>query len=83
MQLPESDLLKTQPFPAFHRLLAQIFRTSIPLPCIGTRSSQPGLGRNEHAVIRVKRLADELLRDIRPIGVRGVEEIDTELGQAF
>ena len=83
MQLPEPDLLEPKLFPALDCLLAQVFWTTIPIPCTGTGSPQPGLGRNEHAVIRVKRLANELLGDIRPIGVRGVDEIDAELRQAF
>jgi hypothetical protein len=44
---------------------------------------QPGLGRNEDAVIRVQILPDEPLGDIRPIGVSGVDEIDAELRQAL
>ena len=79
----KSDLLKPEPFPAFDGLLAQVFRTTIPIPCTGTRSPQPSLGRNEDAVIRVQRLVDKLLRDLRPVGVRGVDEINPKLRQAL
>ena len=75
MQLPEPDLLKPEPVPAFDCLLAQILRATIPIPCTGTRSPQPALSCKEHAVIRVKRLADELLGDIWSIRIGGVDKI--------
>lgn len=55
VQLPESDLLKPEPLPAFDSLLAQVVRTSIPVPLSRTGSPQPSLGRDEDAVIGVER----------------------------
>ena len=73
--------------PSFSRLLIaclrKIVRTPIRLPDARARPPEPSLGRDEHAVIRVERFADELLRDIGPIGIRGVDEIDAELGHAL
>src|SRR5262245_33342927 len=60
-----------------------MFRPSVPLPFPGTRSPQPSLRRDENAVIGVERLADQPLGDLRPVGVRGVDEIDTQLWETF
>src|SRR6476469_5125673 len=42
---------------------------------------RPCLGRDQHAAIRMKRFLDQLLGDIRPIGIGGIDKIDAELGQ--
>ena len=46
-------------------------------------AGQPGLGRDDHVVgVRVQRLGDQLLGDVRAVGVGGVDEGDAELERA-
>jgi hypothetical protein len=79
VQLLESDLLQPEPFAAFDRFLTQIFRTAIRFPLTRTGSPQSRLGGDKNSVIGIKCLADELLGDIGPIGIGGVDEIDSEV----
>src|SRR5690242_20363065 len=72
VQLPESDLLQPEPFAAFDCLLTQIFGATIAFPLTRTGSPQTRLGSDKNTVIRMKCLADELLGDMGPIGIRGV-----------
>ena len=80
MQLPESNLLQPEPFAAFDCLLTQVFGATIAFPLTRTGSPQSRLGSDKNTVIGMKCLADELLGDMGPIGIRGVDEIDPEVG---
>ena len=66
---------------ALDGLLAQVIRASIPLPLYGSRQSS--LSCNKNTVMRVQRLVDKPLRDLWPVGVRGVDEIDLKLAEAL
>lgn len=83
VQLPQPDPLDPELLAALDRLLAQIIRAPVHLPDARARPPEPSLGGNQDAVIRVERFADEPLGDVRPIGIRGVDEIDAELGHAL
>jgi hypothetical protein len=60
-----------------------MFQASVPFPFPRTGSPEPRLGGDENSVIRIERLADQLLGDIGPVGVGGVDEIDAKLRQSF
>jgi hypothetical protein len=83
MQLPQPDLLDPKLLAALDRLLAQMIRAPIHLPDARARPPEPSLRGDEDAAIRIECFADELLRDIRPIGICGVDEIDAELRDAL
>src|SRR6476661_2847467 len=69
--------------PTFDCLLMQIFRPTIGFPLTRTGPPQSRLGGDKNSVIGIKCFTDELLRDIRPIGVGAVDEIDPELGNSL
>ena len=49
-------------------------------PVAGALPGQAGLGRDHQVVgVRMERLLDQLLGDLRAVGVGGVEEVDAEL----
>ena len=48
----------------------------------GPVRSRPGLGRDDQAVVGMQRLADDLLGDVRAVGVGGVDEVDAEFDRA-
>jgi hypothetical protein len=83
VQLPKPDLLHTELLAALERFLAQPLRPPIHLPNAGAKPLEPGLGGDQHAAIRMKRLADQLLRHVRPVGVRGIDEVDAKLRQTL
>src|SRR5687768_11417761 len=79
MELPEPDALNPQPPPARMRLLDEVLRPAQRRPLIRTRSRKARLGRHHEAPIRMQRLADELLRHVRPVRIRRVDEVDADL----
>src|SRR5262249_2050867 len=83
VQLPQPDLLDAELLAASLRLGPEMVGTAIHLPGAGARAREPGFGGNEKAVIRIERLADQLLGDIGAIGIGGVDEIDAEFGHAL
>ena len=71
--------------PSRRRLISHHWRRYSGRPS-GCQTSGPGAGEPAlvaigHAVVRVQRLADELLADVRAVGVGGVDEVDAELGR--
>jgi hypothetical protein len=83
VQLPKTDPLHPELLAALERFLAQPFRPPVRRPNAWARTRQPGLGGDQHAAIRMERLADELLRQVRPVGIGSVDEVDAELRQAL
>ena len=64
-------------------LLAQVRRVAERRPDARALPGQPGLGRDDDVVgVGVQRLADQLLGDVRAVGVGGVDEGDAELDGA-
>src|SRR4029079_3059487 len=82
VQLPESDLLQPESFAAFDCLLTQIFGATNAFPLTRTGSPQTRLSSDKNTVIGIKCHADELLGDMGPIGIRGVDVIDPEVGNS-
>jgi hypothetical protein len=83
MQLPKPDLLDAKLAAAPDRLLAQILWIAVRLPHARAWTPEACLGRDQNAVIGIERLADQLFRHIRAVGVGGVDEVDAELGHAL
>ena len=53
-------------------------------PLIRTGAHEPGLGGDDQTLrVGVKRLRDELLADIGPVGVGGIDEVHAELHGAL
>ena len=80
VQLPEPDRLHPEPLATLQRLFAQIIRAAVRLPGAGPASPEPRLGGDENAFIGVQNFANEVLGDIRAVGVCGINEIDAEFG---
>src|ERR1019366_4290037 len=59
-------------------LLAQVVRSTTLTPRVRTDAQESGLGRDLDVPVRVERLADQLLGDVGPVGVGGVDEVDAE-----
>src|SRR5690606_15950816 len=78
MQLPQVDALAAEPAQAEDRLLAQVLGPSARDPLTGARPDQPALCRNNDAVVRMQRIANEPLAHLRAIGDRRIDEIDAE-----
>jgi len=78
VQLPKSDLVDAELLAALGCFFAQIVRPPVRLPHTRARALQPSLGGDEHAAIRMKRLADKLFGHVGAIGIRRVDEIDAE-----
>src|ERR1044071_5741108 len=80
MQLIEVDALQLQPAQASVELLAQPLRPRVLDPLARPRPVEPTLrGDDESRWIRMERLADELLADVRPVRLPGVDEVDPQL----
>ncbi len=64
-------------------LLAQVRRRADRGPLARSLSGQPRLGGDHHVVVvRVQRLAEQVLRHVRAVGVGGVEERHADLDRA-
>jgi hypothetical protein len=81
VQLPQRDGLNPQPRPALVRCRHQIFGIAIGLPAVGARAGQPALGGDHQTLVGIKRLAQQIFRNLRPIGIGGVDKIDAKLRQ--
>lgn len=77
------DLLEPKPFPALDSLLAQVFWAAVSLPHAWAGAPQSALRGDEHAVIRIENLTDELLGNFWTVGIGGIDEIDPKLDKAF
>jgi hypothetical protein len=82
MQLEQVETLHAQAPQRELALLAQVGRSPAGHPLVGPRAQQARLGGHPHATVGVQRPRDQLLGDLGPVGVRGVDKIDTKLGQA-
>lgn len=81
VQLIEVDPLHTQVAQAQFGLLPQVLGTAERAPVTRARTGQPALGGDHQVLgVRMQRLADELLADERAVGIRGVDEVHTQLG---
>ncbi len=74
-------MVDTESVPTGMRLLNEIFRPTERCPLIRAGPHQAGLRRDQHSVVRVNRLADQLLRDVWAVGVGSVDEVDADIGQ--
>src|SRR5207248_8646688 len=83
MELIEVDPLELQPLQASVELLAQPLRPPVLDPLVRPGAVEASLrGDDEAGRVGVQRLADELLADVRPIRLGGVDEVDAELDGA-
>ncbi len=81
VQLPQRDLLHAQPLAAGVCLAHQMAGVAVGHPDVGRRALEAALGGDGHAVVRVQRLLDQLLRYFGAIGIGRVDEVDAQLGQ--
>ena len=80
MQLVKIDALELQSPQAPLTRLAQMLRPTVRHPLCGARAHLAALGRDHQTTrIRMQRLGDETLADVRAVSIRGVDEIDAEL----
>ncbi len=80
MQLEQVDHVDAESTHAHLALLAQIVGATTGMPGVRPSPEQAGLGSDDGAVrVGMYRLADQLLRDVRTVGVGSVEEVDAEL----
>jgi hypothetical protein len=80
VQLEEVDALQTEATQAHLDLLAQVGRLPQRRPLVRPLPGEAGLRRDHQVVgVGVQRLAEQVLGDVRAVGVRGVEEGDADL----
>src|SRR5262249_9274217 len=80
MQLIDIDTLQLQPSQACLAGGAQMLRSAVVFPGLTPRSPEPAFGRDDQAFrIRVERLGNEALVDLRTVGVGRIDEGDAEL----
>jgi hypothetical protein len=80
MQLINVDPVQAQPFEASLDCLAKVPGSCIMSPLIGARAVPATLSRDdEPSRIRKQRLGNQFLAYIWTVGIRGIDEIDTEL----
>ena len=83
MQLEQVDSLETETAQAQFGLLAQILRSAKRVPLIRTSSDLARLGGdNQLDEVGMESCTNQLLADIWPIGIRGVDEGDAEVDGA-
>src|SRR5690242_4877840 len=79
VELVQPELPEPQPPQAALAGLAQVLGPAVGLPAVRARADQAALGRDHQVVrVRVERLGDQGLADVRTVGVRGVDEVDAE-----
>jgi hypothetical protein len=83
VQLVNGDLVQAQPLETALNGFANVRWTCIVGPLIRARTVPTHFGRN-HQVIGVgkQRFGNQFLVDLRPIGIRSVDEIHTQLDGA-
>ena len=82
VQLEQVDGVHAEPAQAHLAFLAQVCRVAENRPHIRAGPQQSRLRRDDDAVVRMQCLADQLLGDVGPVGVGGVDEVDAELDGA-
>src|SRR5262245_44041394 len=80
MQLINVDAVQPQSFEAALYRLPQMLRTGIVRPLIRPWTIPATFGRDHQPLgIRRQRFGNQLFADVRAIGVRGIDEVDTQL----
>src|SRR5207302_2768782 len=69
VQLLEIDGLHVEPAQAHLHALTQVLGTTDGMPFARAGPREPALGRDRDAGIKVKRLAEQILGDERPVGI--------------
>ena len=83
MQLIEIDAIEAQPAQAAIELLAKAIGTRVLLPLVRPGTIKAALGRDdEFRGIRIERLRDQLLADMRPVRFGGIDQRHVELDRA-
>ena len=83
MKLPEIDALQLQRAQAEFDLLPKVLGPANRKPLSGSLPGESALGRDDHSLrVGRKRLSDQLLADLRAVGVRGVDEVDAKFHRA-
>ena len=80
VELVERDLFQAEPLQAAVQRGAEVLGATVRRPLPGpVRSRPPLVAIDEIFGIRMQRLGDERLAHVGAVGVRGVDEVDTEL----
>ena len=79
MELPQVNPVQLQPLQAGLKLATKVFRPSILDPAIRTGALEPALGGDDQAGIGVQSFSDQLLGDVRTVGVGRIEEVHSQL----
>ena len=83
VELEQVDPLDAEPAQAHLAFLPQILGPAQRRPLVRPRPCQPSLrGDDESGRVRMQRLADQILADVRAVRVRGVDQVDAELDRA-
>src|SRR4051794_29958936 len=83
VQLIELDCVQTQPPQRALAGLPEVLGAAIPGPLPWAGAPQPPLGGDHQILgIRIEGLGDQLLADVRPVRVRGVDQVDAQLHRA-
>src|SRR4051794_6456799 len=81
VQLPQVDRVDAETPQAHQAALAQVLGAADGRPDVRPVAREARLRGDGDPVVRMQRLADEVLGDVRAVGVGGVDEVDAELGQ--
>src|SRR5580658_6132705 len=81
MKLPESDLLDAELLETALRLPNQVGGAPVRGPLAWARTREARLGGDQQSPIRMKRLANQLLRHIGAVAVGRVDEVDAQFGE--
>src|SRR5439155_16239124 len=80
VQLVEVDALELKPAQAAVARRAEVLRSPIGLPLVGPGALEAGLGRDHEPLrVGVERFGNEPLAHLGAVGVRGIDQVDTEL----
>lgn len=83
MQLEEIDLVHAEASEAALALRTEVLGTPVGRPLVRPGTGQAGLGRDlQRGRVRVERVVNELLRHIRSVRVRRVDQIHAQLDGA-
>src|SRR5438132_2831744 len=84
MQLIQVEAIEAQPAEAPIELRSETLGTPVLLPLMRPRTVVATLGRDHETFrIRIERLGDQLLADVRSVGFRRVNQVDPQLDGAL
>jgi hypothetical protein len=83
MQLPQGDGFDLEPLAGLFLRATKIIGIALGRPQGWGGTGQSALGGDHKPVIGMKRFVDQIFRNLRAIGVGGVDEIDAQLRQAL